>query len=66
MPCTAAASNRRTANDKKNDGVLIGAVTSTLADGELSKNVAPAVHWPNGYVLTINMQGMVIELHAQP
>lgn len=44
-----------TINSDTNTGLLIGAGTSPLADGELSKNEPLEVRWPNGYVLTIEL-----------
>lgn len=38
-------------DNNKNTGVLIGAGTFPLADGELAKNEATKVVWPNGYKL---------------
>ena len=38
----------------KNEGLLIGAGTFTLAHGKLAKNEPTEVVWPNGYVLKIN------------
>ena len=40
-------------DNNKNEGLLIGAGTFTLADGKLAKNEMKEVRWPNGYVLTI-------------
>ena len=40
-------------DNSKNTGLLIGAGTFTLADGQLSKNEPNEVNWPNGYVLKI-------------
>ncbi len=37
----------------KNEGLLIGAGTFTLAHGKLAKNEPTEVVWPNGYVLKI-------------
>ena len=42
-----------TIDNSKNEGLLIGAGTFTLADGKLEKNDTLKVVWPNGYVLTI-------------
>jgi hypothetical protein len=42
-----------TIDNSKNEGLLIGAGTFTLADGKLEKNDMLDVRWPNGYVLTI-------------
>lgn len=43
-------------DNNKGEGVLIGAGTFTLADGELAKNEANLVSWPNGYVLRIEQE----------
>ena len=40
----------------KNEGLLIGAGTFTLADGKLTTNEDTRVTWPNGYVLTIELK----------
>ena len=40
-------------DSSKNTGLLIGAGTFTLADGQLSKNEPNEANWPNGYVLKI-------------
>ncbi len=40
----------------KNEGLLIGAGTFTLAHGKLAKNIPTEVVWPNGYVLKIILQ----------
>ena len=37
----------------KNEGLLIGAGTFTLAHGKLAKNDPTEIVWPNGYVLKI-------------
>ena len=44
-----------TIDNDKNEGLLIGAGTFTMADGKLSTNDATKVVWPNGYVLTIKL-----------
>jgi len=44
-----------TIDNDKNTGLLIGAGTFLLADGELSKNETFEVRWPNGYVLMIEL-----------
>jgi hypothetical protein len=38
-------------DNTKNTGLLLGCGTFTLADGDLSKNEADNVVWPNGYKL---------------
>lgn len=38
-------------NNGKNEGVILGAGTFTLADGKLATNKSDEVSWPNGYVL---------------
>ncbi|OEU48162.1 MAG: hypothetical protein BA862_05675 [Desulfobulbaceae bacterium S3730MH12] len=40
-------------DNSKNEGLLIGAGTFTLAHGKLTKNESTEVVWPNGYVLKI-------------
>ena len=40
----------------KATGLLIGAGTFTLADGELAENEMQKVVWPNGYVLTVELE----------
>lgn len=40
-------------DNRKNEGLLIGAGTFTLAHGKLTKNESTEVIWPNGYVLKI-------------
>ncbi len=42
-----------TIDNAKNEGLLIGAGTFTLAHGKLAKNDPTEVVWPNGYVLKI-------------
>jgi hypothetical protein len=44
-----------TIDNSKNEGLLIGAGTFTLADGKLAKNEASKATWPNGYILTIEL-----------
>ena len=44
-----------TINNAKNEGLLIGAGTFTIADGKLSVNKATKVSWPNGYILTVKI-----------
>ena len=43
-------------DNSKNTGLLIGAGTFTVADGELSKNEATEVSWPNGHVLKVDLK----------
>ena len=45
-----------TIDNSKNEGLLIGAGTFTLAHGKLAKNEETEVVWPNGYVLKIEMK----------
>jgi hypothetical protein len=40
----------------KDEELLIGAGTFTVADGKLAKNEETKVVWPNGYVLTIELE----------
>ncbi len=42
-----------TIDNAKNEGLLIGGGTFTLAHGKLAKNDPTEVVWPNGYVLKI-------------
>ncbi len=43
-------------DNSKDEGLLIGAGTFTLADGKLATNEDHKVVWPNGYVLTITLK----------
>ncbi len=43
-------------DNSKNEGLLIGAGTFTLADGKLTKNETYEVSWPNGYVLKVERE----------
>jgi hypothetical protein len=43
-------------NNDKNSGLLIGAGTFPLANGELVSNEATKVIFPNSYILEINVQ----------
>jgi hypothetical protein len=42
--------------NSKNEGLLMGAGTFTLADGRLASNQPDSVRWPNGYVLSFNVR----------
>ncbi len=46
-----------TIDNGKNEGLLIGAGTFTLAHGKLAKNSPTEVIWPNGYILKIILSG---------
>lgn len=43
-------------NNSKNEGVLLGAGTFTLADGMLASNESDEVRWRNGYELRLNLR----------
>jgi hypothetical protein len=43
-------------DNSKDEGLLIGAGTFTLADGKLSSNGKNEVRWPNGYVLKMERE----------
>jgi hypothetical protein len=43
-------------NNDESEGVRLGAGTFTLANGELGKNEADEIQWPNGHVLSIERQ----------
>ena len=43
-------------DNQKNSGVLIGAGTFTLADGELATNEDTFIEWPNSYALKIKLK----------
>ncbi len=45
-----------TIDNSKNEGLLIGAGTFTLAHGKLAQNSDTELVWPNGYVLKIQMK----------
>jgi hypothetical protein len=43
-------------DNSKDEGLLIGAGTFTLADGALDRNEEFEASWPNGYILTIKLE----------